>query len=59
MVTEKELLEIVETLKEVQCILHGHKIKVLADHRNLEYKNSTTTSQPAMRWRVLLEELVP
>ena len=29
------------------------------DHKNLEYKNSTATSQRAMRWRVLLEEFGP
>ena len=29
------------------------------DHKNLEYENSTATSQRAMRWRVLLEEFGP
>ena len=29
------------------------------DHKNLEYENSTATSQRAMRWRVLLEEFNP
>ena len=48
-----------ETLKEFRCILLGHKIKVFTDHKNLEYVNSTATSQRAMRWRVLLEEFGP
>ena len=48
-VTEKELLGVVETLKEFRGILHGHKIKVYTDHKNLEYENSTATSQWAMR----------
>ena len=48
-VTKKELLGVVETLKEFRCILLGHKIKVFTDHKNLEYVNSTTTSQRAMR----------
>ena len=47
-VTEKELLSVVETLKEFRCILHGHRIKVYTDHKNLEYENSTATSQRAM-----------
>ena len=58
-ITENELLGVVETLKEFRCILLGHKIKVFTDHKNLEYVNSTATSQRAMRWRVLLEEFGP
>ena len=58
-VTKKELLGAVETLKEFQGILHGHRIRVYTDHKNLEYRNSTATSQRAMRWRVLLEEFGP
>ena len=58
-VTEKELLGVVETLKEFRTILHGQRIKVYTDHKNLEHENSTATSQRAMRWRVLLEEFNP
>ena len=46
-------------MKELKSILLGQRIKVFTDHKNLKYENSTTTSQRAMRWRVLLEEFNP
>ena len=58
-VTEKELLSIVETLKEFRGILLGHDINIYSDHKNLEYENSTASSQRAMQWRVLIEEFSP
>ena len=58
-VTEKELLSIVETLKEFRGILLGHKIQIYTDHRNLEKINSAVSSQRAMRWRILIEEVSP
>ena len=55
--TERELLAIVETLKEFKNILLGHKIVVHTDHQNLTYK--TFNTERVMRWRLMLEEFGP
>ena len=55
--TERELLSIVETLKEYRNILMGHEIEVFTDHKNLVYKNFNT--ERVMRWRLLIEEFGP
>ena len=56
-VTEKELLAIVETLKEFQNILLGHKIIVYTNHKNLTYKVFNT--RRVMRWCLIIEEFSP
>ena len=55
--TEKELLSIVETLKEFRNILFGYPIQVFSDHKNLVHAATISQSQRVMRWRLIL--LVP
>ena len=52
--TERELLAIVETLKEFRNILLGHRVIVYTDHQNLTYKVFNT--ERVMRWRMIAEE---
>ena len=48
--TEKEILSIIEALKEFKSILWGQKIKVYMDHKNLIHKASGSSSKHVMRW---------
>ena len=52
--TERELLSVVETLKEFRTILLGQRLIIYTDHKNLEYNN--LTSDRVLCWRLLIEE---
>ena len=51
--TERELLSIVETLKQLRNILLGQQIKVYTSHKNLTYKSFNR--ERVMRRRLILE----
>ena len=53
---EKELLGIVEILKEFRYILLEHRIIVHIDHKNLCRENTIHERQHVMRQRLLIEE---
>jgi hypothetical protein len=57
--TEKELLAIVECLKQFCGILFGYPIDVWSDHKNLVYAATLSESQRVMQWRLILEEFGP
>jgi hypothetical protein len=54
---ERELLSIVETLKEFRMILLGHKIIIWTDHKNLIHND--LKSERVLRWHLLMEECGP
>ena len=54
--TEKELLNIVENLKELQNILLGNKIEVFTGHKNLTYEMIDIAYQRIYQWKSLIKE---
>ena len=57
--TEKEVLAIVECLKQFRGIIFGYPIDVWSDHKNLVYAATLSESQHVMRWCLILKEFGP
>jgi len=57
-VGQKEMLCIVEALKEFWTMLLGYPVKVHTDHLNLTYDKLSSNSQ-IMRWHLMIEEFLP
>ena len=53
-ITERELLIIVETLKEFRTVLLGPKLRIYTDHKDIICKILNTDR--VLRWRLILEE---
>ena len=52
--TEKELLEILETIKEFRNILLGQEIEVFTDDKHLIYETIESASQRVNHWNSLI-----
>lgn len=57
-VGEKEMLSVVEALKEFRTMIFGYPIDVYVDHKNWTHDKTIRNSR-VMRWRLLLEDFAP
>ena len=48
--TNKDLIAIVECLKQYRGIIFGYEMKVFSDNKNLVYAATLSESQRVMRW---------
>ena len=58
-VTKKELLSIVDTLKEFKGMFWGQKLVVYTDHKNIIQDALGLSSDCVYRWRLLIKEHGP
>ena len=56
MITEKELLSIIETLKEFKTILLGYKIEVNTDSKNLAHNTFLIPFDCVVQWIWIIKE---
>ena len=54
--TEKELIAIVECLKQFCRTRFGYKINIFSCHKHLVYATTLSESQNFMRWRLIIED---
>ena len=57
--TDKELLAIVECLKQFRGIIFGYEINVLSDHNNLVYATTLSEYQRVMHWQLNIRDFGP
>ena len=57
-VGEKEMLSIVEALKEFRTMIYGYPIDVYTDHLNWTHDKAIRNAR-VMRWRLLIQEYAP
>ena len=53
---EKEMLSVVESLKEFRTMIKGYPIQVFVDHKNWTHDTKSYKNDRVMRWRLLMEE---
>jgi RNase H-like domain found in reverse transcriptase/Integrase zinc binding domain len=58
-VGEKEMLSIVESLKEFRTMIYGYPIDVYSDHLNWTHDKSVLKNARVMKWRLLIQEFAP
>ena len=57
--TEKELISILECLKQSRGILFGYEVNIFSNHKNLVYDATLSESQTVMRWGLIIDEFGP